>query len=70
MLDKAMFRGLPPGRPAGCEIEVIFSYDLNERMHCVFRDVQSGKQYEATLKPKGVEDISVDQAALRDFIVE
>ncbi len=70
VLDKAMFGGLPPGRPAGCEIEVIFSYDLNERMHCVFRDVQTGKQHEATLNPKGVEDVSADQAALRDFIVE
>jgi molecular chaperone DnaK len=70
VLDKAMFGGLPAGRPAGREIEVIFSYDLNERMHCVFRDVETGKQHEATLNPKGVEDVSSDQAEMRDFIVE
>jgi molecular chaperone DnaK len=70
VLDKAMFRGLPPGRPAGRPIEVTFSYDLNERMHCVFRDVESGMQHEATLSPKGAADLSTQQSAVEDFIVE
>jgi len=70
VLDKAMFRGLPAGRPAGREIEVVFSYDRNERMHCVFRDVETGLQHEATLNPKGITDVSAEQAAVRDFIVE
>ena len=47
VLDKAIFSGLPAGRPAGRPIEVTFSYDLNERMHCTFRDVESGMQHEA-----------------------
>jgi molecular chaperone DnaK len=34
---------LPPGRPAGREIEVRFSYDANGRMSCDFRDVESGR---------------------------
>jgi molecular chaperone DnaK len=32
---------LPPDRPAGCPIEVTYRYDVNQRMHCRFRDVQS-----------------------------
>ena len=70
VLDKAMFRGLPAGRAAGRSIEVTFSYDLNERMHCVFRDVESGMQHEATLNQKGAADLSSQQSALEDFIVE
>lgn len=34
---------LPPGRPAGCEIEATYSYDANGRMHCTFKDLQSGR---------------------------
>lgn len=34
---------LPPDRPAKCPIEVTYSYDVNQRMHCKFRDVQSDK---------------------------
>ena len=47
-----------------------FSYDINERMHCFFPEVESGKKHEATLNPKGVEDVSEEQAAVRDFVVE
>jgi molecular chaperone DnaK len=34
---------LPADRPAECPIKVTYSYDLNQRMHCKFEDVQSGK---------------------------
>ena len=34
---------LPPDRPARCPIEVTYRYDENQRMHCRFRDVQSGR---------------------------
>lgn len=37
---------LPPGRPAGMPVKVTYSYDLNQRMHCRFEDVQSGKMME------------------------
>jgi len=34
---------LPPGRPAKCPIKVTYSYDLNQRMHCTFEDIESGR---------------------------
>ncbi|MHC4808274.1 MAG: Hsp70 family protein [Planctomycetota bacterium] len=37
---------LPPNRPARCPIKVTYSYDINQRMHCRFEDVQSGKVLE------------------------
>jgi molecular chaperone DnaK len=37
---------LPPNRPAGCPIKVTYSYDVNQRMHCRFEDVQSGRTLE------------------------
>ena len=40
---------LPPGRPAGQEIQVTFSYDVNQVMHCVFLDVESGNKREVRL---------------------
>jgi molecular chaperone DnaK len=40
---------LPPDRPAGCPIEVTYSYDVNQRMNCKFHDVQSGKTLEIDL---------------------
>ena len=44
---------LPPGRPAGQEVEVTFAYDENQMMVCTFKDVESGKQ----------KDISISKAA-------
>lgn len=37
---------LPPDRSANCPIEVTYSYDVNQRMHCEFHDVQSGRKFE------------------------
>jgi molecular chaperone DnaK len=37
---------LPPNRPARCPIKVTYSYDVNQRMHCRFEDVTSGKVLE------------------------
>lgn len=34
---------LPPDRPAERPIKVTYSYDLNQRMHCRFEDVESGR---------------------------
>ena len=34
---------LPPDRPAECPIKVTYSYDENQRMHCKFEDVESGR---------------------------
>ncbi len=37
---------LPPGRPAKCPIKVTYSYDVNQRMHCKFEDLESGRTLE------------------------
>lgn len=34
---------LPPGRPPERPIKVTYSYDVNQRMHCQFEDIQSGR---------------------------
>jgi molecular chaperone DnaK len=44
---------LPPGRPAECPIKVTYSYDMNQRMHCKFEDIESGRVLEV--------DLSLDQ---------
>ena len=40
---------LPSGRDKDCPIKVAYSYDLNQRMHCRFEDVRSGKIVEVNL---------------------
>jgi molecular chaperone DnaK len=45
---------LPPDRPAERPINVTYSYDLNQRMHCRFEDVDSGRTMEL--------DIALDEA--------
>jgi molecular chaperone DnaK len=37
---------LPPDRPAKCPIKVTYRYDVNQRMHCKFEDIQSGTALE------------------------
>ena len=37
---------LPSNRPAECPIKVTYSYDVNQRMHCSFEDIQSGRTLE------------------------
>ncbi len=37
---------LPPDRPAKCPIKVTYRYDVNQRMHCKFHDLQSGRVLE------------------------
>lgn len=37
---------LPPNRPANRPIQVRYSYDVNQRMHCTFRDEDSGRSLE------------------------
>jgi len=46
---------LPPGRPAERPIKVTYSYDVNQRMHCKFEDVESGTTLEVdcSLDKKG-----------------
>jgi molecular chaperone DnaK len=59
---------VPPGRPAGQQIDITFSYNDNQIMECSFLDVASGKK----------EDVSLDMAStskaggedIEKFIVE
>jgi molecular chaperone DnaK len=37
---------LPGGRPANRPVKVTYSYDVNQRMHCSFEDVDSGSTLE------------------------
>ncbi len=37
---------LPPNRPAERPVKVTYSYDVNQRMHCKFEDIESGKTLE------------------------
>ncbi|MHC4194253.1 MAG: Hsp70 family protein, partial [Planctomycetota bacterium] len=45
---------LPANRPARCPIQVTYSYDVNQRMHCRFEDVQSGRVLEVDLIARGL----------------
>ena len=42
---------LPAGRPAKCPIKVTYSYDVNQRMHCKFQDLESGRLLEVDFCP-------------------
>jgi len=46
---------LPPDRPPNRPIKVTYSYDLNQRMHCKFEDLESGRvlQLEFALDQQG-----------------
>jgi len=44
---------LPPARAAGCPIKVTYGYDVNQRMHCKFEDVQSSRVLEVDLSLDG-----------------
>jgi molecular chaperone DnaK len=37
---------LPPDRPPDCPIKVTYGYDVNQRMHCKFEDIESGRVLE------------------------
>ena len=55
---------LPPDRPAERPIKVTYSYDLNQRMHCRFEDIESGRLLEVDLslnQDGGIADSSTSQ---------
>jgi len=51
---------LPPDRPAGQEIQITYSYDDNQIMNAVFKDVSSGTVTVISLTMSGNEDKSSD----------
>lgn len=54
---------LPPDRPAERPIKVTYSYDLNQRMHCRFEDVESGRTLDVDLSLNSESDTSDDTVA-------
>ena len=65
---------LPPGRPKGQEVEVSFSFDDNQIMHCSFHDIASGKRTEVDLKLGGSATTSIEDDGnvenIDEFLVE
>jgi molecular chaperone DnaK len=65
---------LPPDRPAERPIQVTYSYDLNQRMHCAFQDVESGRLLELDFsldEDEGAADEAAEQATkLEPFKVQ
>ena len=57
---------LPPGRSANRPIQVRYSYDVNQRMHCSFMDEDSGRTLEVEFcvgDNGGLKKAAVDKAA-------
>ena len=54
---------LPPGRPAGQPLNITYSYDENQIMHCFFEDVNSNTKVEVDLSTdeNGNEDSAIDK---------
>lgn len=64
---------LPPGRPAGQRIKITYSYDVNERMQCVFEDEASGRKKMIQIDMKSDTDrvrIEDRTSALQSLITE
>ena len=54
---------LPPDRPAECPIKVTYSYDVNQRMHCKFEDLDSGRALAVDLSVKKNGEMSEEDTA-------
>ena len=54
---------LPPDRPAECPIKVTYSYDVNQRMHCMFEDLDSGRALAVDLSVKKNGEMSEEDTA-------
>ena len=58
---------LPPGRAANQPIEVTYRYDENQTMHCVYKDVETGKEVSITRKVSAADKADAD---VNEFTVE
>ncbi len=61
---------LPPDRPAGRPIKVTYSYDVNQRMHCKFTDIESGCMLEVDFSLNQEGDITTDESLPQESSVE
>jgi molecular chaperone DnaK len=68
-IKKSAVLKLPPGRSAGQEIRVTYSYDVNQVVHCEFFDVASGRRQEIQLALDNDCETSVE-FEIDDFVIE
>ena len=65
---------LPPNRDAGKPVKVRYSYDTNQRMHCVFEDEESGRKLEMDIDTQAGQmsqtEVERRRSNLRVFQVE
>jgi len=57
---------VPPGRPAGCEVTVTYSYDENQRVRALVHDKESGRSQDIAINYKGegvLSDKQVEETA-------
>jgi molecular chaperone DnaK len=52
---------VPPGRPAGCEVTVTYSYDENQRVHATVRDEMTGITKEVQVSYQGAGVLSDEE---------
>ena len=62
---------LPPGRPAGQQVEVTYEYDDNQMMKCSFKDINSSKvtNIDLSMTKKDISENSSDNE-IDKFLVE
>lgn len=56
---------VPPNRPAGCEVEVTYSYDENQQVKALVLDRQSGRSSEVAINYHGAGVLSNDEIQRR-----
>jgi len=56
---------VPPGRPAGCEVTVTYSYDANQRVHAHVTDERSGHSQEVHVAYQGAGVLNEEQITRR-----
>jgi molecular chaperone DnaK len=65
---------LPPGRDPGKPVKVTYSYDENQRMHCVFEDVETARTLELDIDTQAgsmsPDEVERRRSSLRVFTVE
>ncbi|MDA7684336.1 Hsp70 family protein [Akkermansiaceae bacterium] len=62
--------GLPTGRPAGHQIDIMFSFDDNNVMHCEFTDIASGMNESVQLSIEAVKASENEESALDDLLID
>ena len=62
--------GLPSGRPAGQQIDVTYSFDDNNTMHCEFTDIASGLNKSVQLSVEAAKITDNEDSALDELLID